>query len=268
MTVVGLIDVVKVSIFGECKSFLLIMCIDAPKSTTNSLSSGLRFDGAGKHQFSEGEKNAALFRSFNFWMLLASLQAASRHIALAIPYLVETDPQVLEHWGYLGRSFQAMDFGLECQHDVRRLLWIEHIGLVSVCLSSSAKSMKTSAAPYPEIRNTVVVYFSAPFFNLAMRIRALFLKSASIFWLVGQALFTEWSGASSFEVILARQSSHFPTLGFFLWDFGFSMLFAHSAASLEKDSAVPFLHAYWFVTETAIVSFRTLPVGLPLPTIS
>ena len=41
--------------------------IDATESTTNSLSSGLRVDGAGKHQFSEGEKNAALFFSFNFW---------------------------------------------------------------------------------------------------------------------------------------------------------------------------------------------------------
>ena len=33
--------------------------------------------------------------------------------------------------------------------------------LVSVCLSSSAKSMKTSAVPYPEMRNPIVVYFSA-----------------------------------------------------------------------------------------------------------
>ena len=49
------------------------------------------------------------------------------HIALAIPSLPETDPQILEHWGsadedHLGKSFQAMDFGLECPHDVRRLL--------------------------------------------------------------------------------------------------------------------------------------------------
>ena len=58
--------------------FLLIICIDAPESTTNSLSSGLIVDGAGKHQFSEGEKNAVLFFSLNFRMLLASLHAASR----------------------------------------------------------------------------------------------------------------------------------------------------------------------------------------------
>ena len=66
MTIVGLHEIVKVSISASFKSFLLIMCIDAPESTTNSRSSGLRFDGAGRHQFSEGEKNAALFFSFNF----------------------------------------------------------------------------------------------------------------------------------------------------------------------------------------------------------
>ena len=38
---------------------------------------------------------------------------------LAFPSLPDTDPQILEHWGYaveghLGKSFQAMDFGLEC----------------------------------------------------------------------------------------------------------------------------------------------------------
>ena len=39
------------------------------------------------------------------------------HITLAIPSLPETDPQIVEHWGYadedrLGKSFQAMDSGL------------------------------------------------------------------------------------------------------------------------------------------------------------
>ena len=48
------------------------------------------------------------------------------HIALAIPSLFETDPQILECWGcadevLLGKSFRAKDFGLECQHDVQRL---------------------------------------------------------------------------------------------------------------------------------------------------
>ena len=64
--------------FSRIQFLLLIKCIDAPESTTNYLSSGLIFDGASKHKFSEGEKNAALFFSFNFNTLLASLHAASR----------------------------------------------------------------------------------------------------------------------------------------------------------------------------------------------
>ena len=57
--------------------FLLIICIDAPKSTTNSRSAGLKFD-ADRHLFSEGEKNVALSCSFNLNTLLASFHAASR----------------------------------------------------------------------------------------------------------------------------------------------------------------------------------------------
>ena len=41
------------------------------------------------------------------------------HIALAFPSLLETDPQILGNWvcadeDYLGKSFLAMDSGLEC----------------------------------------------------------------------------------------------------------------------------------------------------------
>ena len=48
------------------------------------------------------------------------------HIALAILSLLETDPQILGHWGcadedHLDKSFQSMDFGLECWRDVKRL---------------------------------------------------------------------------------------------------------------------------------------------------
>ena len=58
-----------------------------------------------------------------FWPTSTLLRG---HLALAIPSLFETDRQILEHSGYadedhLGKSFQAMDFGLECQHNVRRL---------------------------------------------------------------------------------------------------------------------------------------------------
>ena len=48
------------------------------------------------------------------------------HIALAFLSPPETDPQILERWSYadevhLGKSFQAMAFGIECQHDVTLL---------------------------------------------------------------------------------------------------------------------------------------------------
>ena len=61
MTIVGLHDFVKVS--ASLKSFLLIMCIDAPESTTNSRSSSLRVD---------------FHAPLNFNTFLASFHAASR----------------------------------------------------------------------------------------------------------------------------------------------------------------------------------------------
>ena len=85
------------------------------------------------------------------------------HIALAIPSLPETDPQILEHWGYadedhLCKLIRAKDFGLEFYCDVQYLSWISHVGLVSACLSSSVRLTTTSAAPCPERRNPIVVY--------------------------------------------------------------------------------------------------------------
>ena len=49
------------------------------------------------------------------------------HLALATLSPPETDPQILERWGYadevhLGKSVRAKDFGLECMRDVQRLL--------------------------------------------------------------------------------------------------------------------------------------------------
>ena len=51
-----------------------------------------------------------------FWPASTLLRG---HLALATLSLLETDPQILERWGYadedhLGKSFQAIDFGLEC----------------------------------------------------------------------------------------------------------------------------------------------------------
>ena len=77
MNIVGLHDFVKVSISASLKSFLLIIYIDAPESTTNSRSSSLRVD-ASKHLFSESEKKVALSCSFILNTILASFHAASR----------------------------------------------------------------------------------------------------------------------------------------------------------------------------------------------
>ena len=127
MTVAGLHDFVKVSISASLKSFLLIMCIDAPESTTNSRSSGLRVD-AGKHLFSGDEKNVALSCSFNilthFWPASTLLRG---HLALATLSTPETDLEISERWGYadevhLGKSIRTNDFGHEFQCDVRKLL--------------------------------------------------------------------------------------------------------------------------------------------------
>ena len=63
--------------FALLRSFLMIMYIDAPESTTNSLSSGFNVD-AGRHLFSGDEKNVALWCSFNLSTFLASFHAASR----------------------------------------------------------------------------------------------------------------------------------------------------------------------------------------------
>ena len=86
------------------------MCIDATESATNPLSSGLRVDGASRHQFSEGEKNAVLSFSFNLRKFFghASTQLHG-HIALAFPSLLEANPQILEHWVALMKITWAKD---------------------------------------------------------------------------------------------------------------------------------------------------------------
>ena len=58
----------------------------------------------------------------HFWPASTLLRG---HLALATLSPPETNPQILERWGYadedhLGKSFQAMDFGLACQRDVQQ----------------------------------------------------------------------------------------------------------------------------------------------------
>ena len=108
-----------------------------------------------------------------------------------------------------------------------------------------------------------------------MRIRALFPKSATSLGFVEKAFwrmpfFTKWSCASSFEVILAQQSSPFPTWASASRTSGSRCIF-HILLRRRARRRIPlcrFCTLIDIVTETAMVSFNTLHVGLPLPTIS
>ena len=97
MTTAGLDDFVKVSISALLKSLVADHMHWRTGVDNNSLSSGFRVD-AGRHLFSEGEKNVALSCSFNFNTLIASFHAASRYLALATLSPPETDPQILDRW--------------------------------------------------------------------------------------------------------------------------------------------------------------------------
>ena len=61
---------------SELRSFLLSMCIDAPESTTNSLSSGFFEDGADSDQASEDEKNVARSFLLSLWTFFAKSNAS------------------------------------------------------------------------------------------------------------------------------------------------------------------------------------------------
>ena len=268
MTIVGLHDFVKVSISAESKSLLLNMCIDAPESTTNSRSWGLCFN-AGRHLFSEGEKNAALLFSLNFRTLLASLHAASR-APCSCHSVSSWDPQTLEHWGYadevhLGKSTTAsVNFtrriGFRMSELFRKI--DEDFG---GSISWNTQPQLSCLFQHSHCTSVTILFrpFAWLFFNLAMRIRALFPKSAIILGLVEQSfwrmpLFTEWIGASSFEVILARPSRHSTTGTLASGTSGsprISLILPHER-TLRRIRLCRFCTLIDIVTETAIVSFR------------
>ena len=111
--------------------------------------------------------------------------------------------------------------------------------------------------------------------NLTMCKRALFPKTATILVLVEQAFrrmpsFAGWVIASSSEVILARPSRHSAAGAFTSGTSGprwFSLTLLHERI-LRRIWWWTFPTLIHIVAETAIVSFHTLPVGFPLPTIS
>ena len=239
------------------------------------------------------------------------------HIALAIPSLLETDPQILERWGLrwwgspgqiipkegfwsrilkwraiafvnftrwisfrMSELFRKIDFGgfMSWQTQPNCRVFNDRCW-TSPCFNSWQVSRLTSGllglswllsqlttgcnvlSCRSYFFNMATVLLSSffldlsvgLFINLTMCIRALVPKFATALGLVEQAfwrvpLFTEWLGASSFEVILAGPSRHSTTWDFFLLDFGFSTHYCHSAAwkNLETNSAVSFLHVYLY----------------------
>ena len=78
ITVVGLLDVLMVSNSAELRSFLLTICILAPESTTNYLSSGSFVDAAGSTHSSAEKWNAALSFSLSLQLFLPRFQALLR----------------------------------------------------------------------------------------------------------------------------------------------------------------------------------------------
>ena len=82
--------------------------------------------------------------------------------------------------------------------------------------------------------------------------------------------FTKWVTASSSKVILARPSRHSTTGAFTSGTSGprwFSLTLLHERI-LRRIWWWTFPRLIHIVAKTSIVSFHTLPVGFPLPTIS
>ena len=290
------------------------MCIDAPESTTNSLSSGLRFDAAGKHQFSEGRRMLLCLSPLILELFWPASTLLHGHTALAILSLSSWDRSSnfgalgLRWWGSPGQiipsdwfwsrmsEWRAAAFAnwthrigfrmlelFQNRWRLRRLQILKYafqlscIWWVSIQNRSPCSVMLLIPLQHSHCTFVTILFrhFARLLFNLAMRIRALFTKSASILRLVEQAFwrmpfFTEWIGASSFEVILAGQSRHSST----------GTLASGTSGSRRTSLILPRRRVRRrirlccsctlidIVTETATVSFRTLPVGFPLSTIS
>ena len=108
-----------------------------------------------------------------------------------------------------------------------------------------------------------------------MCVRALFPKPATTLGLVEQKFwrvpfFTKWVIANSSKVILARPLIRFTTGTSASGTSGsgwFSLTLPHERI-LRRIWWWTFPTLIHIVAETAIVSFHTLPVGFPLPTIS
>ena len=292
VTVVGLLDVVTVSNSAEFKSFLLIMCIGAPESTTKSLSSSLRFDGAGKHQLSQGEKNAALFFSFNFRKHLASFHAASRahrscHSVSSWDRSSNFGTLGSRWWGSPGQTMPSDGFlsQMSAWRTIAFVNFTHRIGFRMFELFRKTDDFGGSISWHTQsncrvIFNITTAVLSSLFLDLCQAVhqpgdahKKTFLHPHSPTCRTStleDAIFHKMNWCKFLWRNPCKQSKHSSTWDSFLWDFWFSMhfIFLPRRKARRRIGLCRLCTLIHIVPETAIVSFRTLPVGFPLPTIS
>ena len=117
----GLHDFVKYSISTVLKSFLQIMCIDAPESTTNSRSSSFNIDVGTFNLNTNSVKNNGeqvgavfpeLFFDWELWMILLSAEAilasSTSKFGIEIPRTEDEDLKIVPCASTLrGPTFRA-----------------------------------------------------------------------------------------------------------------------------------------------------------------
>ena len=260
MTIVALHDFVNVSISAEFKSFLLIMCIDAPESTTKSRSSGLSFD-AGRHLFSEGEKGAALFFSFTFRTLLASFHAASRapsscHCVSSWDRSSNFGALELRWWGSPGQIIPSEGFWSRVSAwrntaSVNRTDWLQHVWSLPQnrwrlrrlhILTYAIQLSCNFQYSHCTFVTMLLGPFARLFINLAMRIRALLTKSASFLGLVEQAFWEDaiFRRMNWCKFLWGNLQGHRDILPLGLLPLGLRVLDAFFTLCCEEDSGEGF----------------------------
>ena len=292
MTIVGLHDFVKVSISASLKSFLLIMWFDVPESTTNSRSSSLRFDGASRHNFSEGEKNVALSCSFNFNTLLASFHAASRapcscHSVSSWDRSSNFGVLGLRWWGSLGQIIPSDGFWSRMSA-WRAIASVNFTRWIGFCMSELFREVddnfgdaiswntqpncrvhdESKTEGFPSIEKLMLLQHShctsATILFRPFCWAVLQLGDAHESTFHGCHFSQNEIGASSFEEILSGQSKHSSgTSG----SRRFSFILLHERI-WRWIRLCHFCTLVDIVTETTSVSCRALTVGFSLPTIS
>ena len=256
ITVIGLLDVVTVSNSAEVKSFLLTMCIDAPESTTNSLSYGLIVDVEGRHQFSEGEKNVVSCFSLNFRIRLAIFHAASRayRSCLSVSSWDRSSnfgALGLRWWGSPGQNYSERWFLVsnvsmtyDGFYELNTSDWLQYVWALPQnrwrprqlhVLKYATQLSYSFQHGHCTVVTIIFIPFGRLFINLAMCIRALVPNICIHFLTCGtstleDATFHRMEWCNFLWGNPCTGVEPFSHLGFCLWDSWFPMHFSHSVA--------------------------------------